>query len=88
MWHAMVGEQGGQAVEQHGGSTRLGGIEEFPDPLDLWRRLVQRAALERVHTRSEVLDHDLLGAGHVDEETFRLATDLLDESSTAQASCS
>jgi hypothetical protein len=64
----MVSEQGGQPVDQYGGSTVEDGIEQFPDALDLGGRLVQWAVLEHVHTRSEVLDHDPIGAGHVDEE--------------------
>ena len=35
-WHVMVGEQGGQAVEQHGGSTGRGRDRAVPGPARPW----------------------------------------------------
>ena len=66
--HVVVGEQGGQPVEDHAGSAGDDGTQEFPDPLHLWGWLVQAAVLEHVDTRSKVLDDDLISGGHVDEE--------------------
>src|SRR5215218_8358205 len=66
--HLVIGEQRRQDLEHRGVLAVQGRIEQVAYPVCLRRRLVEVVVLEYVHPRSEVLDDDLVGGGHVDEE--------------------
>ena len=64
----MVGEHGRQRRQERGGRTVENGFEQFSYSFDLRGWFVEVAVLEHVHAWFEVLDDDVIGGGHVDEE--------------------